>query len=122
MICVQEGGLYQLKGHPTQALVHNNISSSEIWHRRLAHLNYEALLVLTKMVTGLPDMKMEHDGVCKGCALGKNAKGSFPSSDNRSKGILDIIHSDVCVQMTVRSLGIMSLLLMISHVKHGSIS
>jgi hypothetical protein len=70
-------------------------------------------------------MQVEHDGVCEGCALGKNVKGSFPSSDNRSEGILDIIHSDVCGQMTIPSLGnfyIMSLLLMISHVKHGSIS
>jgi hypothetical protein len=50
-------------------------------------------------------MQVEHDGVCKGCALGKNAKGSFPSSDNRSKGILDIIYSYVCEQMTVLSLG-----------------
>ena len=27
---------------------------------------------------------MEHDGVCKGCALWNNSEGSFPSSDNRS--------------------------------------
>ena len=60
---------------------------------------------MSKMVTGLSDMQVEHDGVCKGCALGKNAKGSFSSSDNRYKGILDIIHSDVCRQMTVPSLG-----------------
>ena len=57
------------------------------------------------MVTGLLDIQVEHDGVCKGCALGKNVKGSFTSSDSRSKGILDIIHSDVCGQMTVPSLG-----------------
>jgi hypothetical protein len=57
------------------------------------------------MVTRLPDMQVEHDGVCKGCTLGKNAKGIFSRSDNRSKGILDIIHSDVCRQMIVASLG-----------------
>jgi transposase InsO family protein len=50
-------------------------------------------------------MQVEHDGVCKGCALGKNSKGSFSTSDNRSKGILDIIHSYVCRQMTIPSLG-----------------
>jgi hypothetical protein len=48
---------------------------------------------------------VEHDGVCKGCALGNNAKGIFPSSDNRSNGILNIIHSYVCRKMTVPSLG-----------------
>jgi transposase InsO family protein len=57
------------------------------------------------MVSGLPDMQVQRDGVCKGCALGKNAKGSFSSNDNRSKGILEIVHSDVCEQMTVPSLG-----------------
>jgi hypothetical protein len=65
----------------------------------------EPLPVLSKMVTGLLDMQVEHDGVCKGCAFGKNVKGSFPSIDNRSKGIMDIINSDVCRQMTVPSPG-----------------
>jgi hypothetical protein len=29
--------------------------------------------------------------------------GSFPSSDSRSKGILDLMHSDLCGPMTVVS-------------------
>ena len=53
---------------------------------------------------GLPEIHIEHDGVCIGCALGKNVKGSFSSSDNRSKGILDLIHTDVCGPMIVASL------------------
>jgi transposase InsO family protein len=105
VIGVREGGLYKLKGHQEQALVHNIVSSSELWHRRLAHLNYRALPVLSKMVTGLLEIQIDHDRVCKGCALGKNFKGSFTSSDSRSKGILDIIHFDVCGQMMVPSLG-----------------
>jgi transposase InsO family protein len=48
---------------------------------------------------------VEHDGVCKGCELRKNAKGSFQVNGNRSKGIFDIINSYVCGQMTVPSLG-----------------
>jgi hypothetical protein len=105
VIDVQEGGLYKLKGHQEQALVHNSVSSSDLWHRRLAHIDYRALPILGKMVTGLPNIQVERDGVCKGCALGKNVKGSFTNSDNRSKDILDIIHSDVCGKMTVPSLG-----------------
>jgi hypothetical protein len=105
VIGVREGGLYKLKGDQEQALVHNSVSSSELWHRRLAHLNYRALPILSKMVTGLPEIQIDHDGVCKGCALGKNVKGSFTSSDSRSKGILDIIHSNVCRKMTMPSLG-----------------
>jgi transposase InsO family protein len=55
-------------------------------------------------VTCLPKIHIEHDGICRGCALGKNVKGSFPSSDSRSKGILDLIHTYVCGPMTVASL------------------
>jgi hypothetical protein len=56
------------------------------------------------MVTGLPEIYIEHDSICRGCVLGKNVKGSFLSSDSRSKGILDLIHLDVCGPMNVASL------------------
>jgi transposase InsO family protein len=56
------------------------------------------------MVAGLPEIHINHDGVCRGCSLGKNVKGSFLSSESRSKGILDLIHTDVCGPMTVTSL------------------
>ena len=105
MIGVREGGLYKLKGQQKQARVHNSVSSTELWHQGLAHINYRALPVLRKMVIGLQNIQVECDGVCKGCALDKNTKVSFTSSDSRSKGVLDIIHSDVCGQMTVSSLG-----------------
>jgi transposase InsO family protein len=42
--------------------------------------------------------------VCRGCALGNFTKSSFPSSDTRSAGILDLVHTDVCGPMTQRSL------------------
>ena len=42
--------------------------------------------------------------MCRGCALGKNAKVSFLSNESRYKGILDIIHSDVSGPMSVASL------------------
>ena len=35
----EEGGLYEPKGHPEKTLVHETTSSSEVWHRRLAHIN-----------------------------------------------------------------------------------
>jgi len=47
------------------------------------------------MVTGLLDMQVENDGVCKGYALGNNVIGSFLSSDSRSEDIMDIIHSNI---------------------------
>jgi hypothetical protein len=57
------------------------------------------------MVEGIPELQSTHEGICKGCALGKNIKNPFPSNNNRSKEILDIIHSDVYSMMPVKYLG-----------------
>ena len=40
------GGLYKLKGHPKTTLVHETTSSCELWRKRLAHINYKALLYI----------------------------------------------------------------------------
>jgi hypothetical protein len=104
VIGVQENNIYRLTIKPVQSLLHDTINLSELWHRRLAHIHYRALPALGNMVTRLPEIQIQHKGVCKGCSLGKNVKGSFPSSDNRSKEILDLIHSDVCGPMNVASL------------------
>ena len=42
--------------------------------------------------------------MCEGFAQGKNVESMFPSSDSKAKGILDIVHSDVCGPMTATSL------------------
>jgi hypothetical protein len=104
VIGVRENNLYRLTIKPVQSLLHDIIILSDLWHRRLAHIHYRALPAPGKMVTGLLEIQIHHKGVCKGCSLGKNVKGSFPRSDNRSKEILDLIHSDVCGPMTIASL------------------
>ena len=68
----QQGGLYKLKGHLEQSLVHDIVEPNQLWHRRLAHLHYKALPLASKVVEGLPEIQAKHDGVCKGCAKGKN--------------------------------------------------
>jgi hypothetical protein len=57
------------------------------------------------MVVGIPKLQSIHEGVCRECALGKNIKKPFPSSENRSKDILGLIHSYVCGHVPVKSLG-----------------
>ena len=76
----------------------------ELWHRRMGHIHHGALRFLRETVTGVPEVSTEHDDVCKGCVLGKFAKASFPRSDTRSKGVLDLVHSDVCGPMSMKSL------------------
>ena len=46
----QEGGLYKLKGHPEQALIHDTVNPNEPWHRRLAHVHYRVLPMASKAV------------------------------------------------------------------------
>ena len=100
----QEGGLYKLNGHPEQALVHDIVEPSELWHRSLAHVHYRALPPTIKYVQGLPKMKTKHEGVCKGCAKGKNTNNTYSSNESKAKGILEIIHSDVYGPMSSSSL------------------
>ena len=38
------------------------------------------------------------------CVKGKNTKKTFPSSERKAKGILEIIHSNVCGPMSSSSL------------------
>jgi hypothetical protein len=87
VIGIEEGGLYKLKGHSEVALTHSTESPCELWHRRLAHINYKALPYVSKVVTGLLELKVDHEGVCKGCAQGKTINNLFLKSDNKTKGI-----------------------------------
>jgi hypothetical protein len=43
---------------------------------------------LREVVTGVPQFNSKHQDLCRGCALGKFTKASFPNSDNRSAGVL----------------------------------
>jgi hypothetical protein len=96
--------LYKLKGHSNVALTHSTESPCELWNRRLAHINYKALPYVNKIVTGLLELKVDHEGVCKGCAQGKNIKNPFPKSDSKAEGILELVHSSVCGPMPSTSL------------------
>jgi hypothetical protein len=57
------------------------------------------------MVEGITERQYTHEGICKGCVIGKNVKKRFSSNNNRSKEILDLIHSDVCGPMPVKYIG-----------------
>ena len=104
VIGIRERGLYKVLGHSIQALVREEANPSELWHLRFGHLHYRALLSLQKMVTGMPVLHFEHNGICRGCSIGKYTKRTFPNNDKRSKGILDLIHLDICGPMTAPSM------------------
>jgi hypothetical protein len=100
----EEGGLYKLKGHSKSVMTHAIENPCELWHRILAHINYKALPYVCKAVTSLPELKVDHEGMCNGCAQGKNIKNPFPKRDNKEEGFLELIHSDLCGTMPSSSI------------------
>ena len=104
MIGEEDKGLYKLKGQSEQALVHESIEPIELWHGRIAHVHYRTLSMESKAVLVLQEIHANHEGICKGCAKGNNPKNTFPSSESKAKGILEIVHSDVCGPMSSSSL------------------
>ena len=64
-------------------------------------MHYGALPLLKDMVEGLPYFKVERTRVCKGYALSKHANIAFPSSGYRLRGILNMVHSNVCGPMSL---------------------
>jgi hypothetical protein len=51
-----EGNLYRLLEQNEESLVHDEVNPNELWHRRYAHINYQALPFLRKMVEGIPEL------------------------------------------------------------------
>ena len=93
-----------MKGRTDSTLATSTIKPCELWHRRLAHVQYKTVPIVSKVVTGLPEIQIKHEGVCRGCAQRKNTKNPFPKSNSKEKGILDIIHLDICGPMQTTSL------------------
>jgi hypothetical protein len=81
----EENGLYKLKGHPETTMNHTIKKSCELWHRILAHINYKALPYICKAVIGFPELKVDQEGICNGCAQGKNFKNPFSKERQQSR-------------------------------------
>ena len=65
MIAEQEGGLYKLKSHPEQALVHDTVEPNELFHRRISHVHYRALLLQEKLLKVFQKYKQNMMGSAK---------------------------------------------------------
>ncbi|GKA62900.1 retrovirus-related pol polyprotein from transposon TNT 1-94 [Tanacetum coccineum] len=66
-----------------------------IWHLRFRHLHFSGLKELTR-IHGLPNLA--YDGrFCESCIFGKQTRSSFPrKATYEAKGLLELIHSDLC--------------------------
>nr|GEU76935.1 retrovirus-related Pol polyprotein from transposon TNT 1-94 [Tanacetum cinerariifolium] len=78
-----------------------------LWHRRLSHLNFDYINLLSKkdVVIGLPKQKYVKDQLCSSCELSKEKRRSFKSKAVPSvKGRLNLLHMDLCGPMRVASI------------------
>ncbi|GJT55610.1 retrovirus-related pol polyprotein from transposon TNT 1-94 [Tanacetum coccineum] len=86
---------FMAKALPTQAW---------LWHRRLSHLNFDYITLLSKkyIVTGLPKLKYVKDQLCSSCEMSKAKRSSFKSKAvPSSKGRLNLLHMDLYGPMRV---------------------
>nr|GEX52966.1 hypothetical protein [Tanacetum cinerariifolium] len=82
-------------------------SQAWLWHRRLSHLNFDTINLLSKndIVVGLPKLKFIKDHLCSSCELGKAKRKYFhtkltPSSKRR----LQLLHMNLCGPMRLASI------------------
>ncbi|GJZ18094.1 retrovirus-related pol polyprotein from transposon TNT 1-94 [Tanacetum coccineum] len=82
-------------------------SQAWLWHRRLSHLNFDTINLLSKydIVIGLPKLKFVKDHIFSSCELRKEKCKTFKTKTTpSSKRRLQILHMDLCGPMRVESL------------------
>ena len=108
-----ENGIYVGKGYMSNGLFKMNVmtivppikninknassaymlESSNVWHGRLGHVNYDTLRILINMEC-LPKFKIDPNHKCEICVESKLVRTSFQSIE-RSSEPLELIHSDI---------------------------
>lgn len=93
---VRDGDLFYLKPTDNHALATTECSEIDTWHRRLGHLNERDLITMMKneMAIGLDFNPKSKLSPCETCIEGKLKSFSFEAREQKSSGILDIVHSD----------------------------
>ncbi|GJY88184.1 retrovirus-related pol polyprotein from transposon TNT 1-94 [Tanacetum coccineum] len=98
---------FMAKASPTQVW---------LWHRRLSHLNFDYINLLSKknIVIGLPKLKYVKDQLYSSCELSKAKRSSFKTKVVlSSKGQLNLLHIDLCGPMRVESINGKKYILMV---------
>jgi hypothetical protein len=92
----------------TQSSAQNASTPNEtmILHAIFGHLSFRILSLLQKhsMVKGLPIFK-EKNLPCESCILGKHKRTRFPQSSTQDKQHLELVHTNLCGPMQIKSIG-----------------
>ena len=116
MSAVKMNGLYHVMSdtnnrvNTIQTDDKTSLTKEAIWHCRLGHLSRTGLRRLARidMVVGFnydPEAS-ERIGFCELCVEGKSHRLPFPPRQSKgSSSSLELIHTDVCGKLNVKSLG-----------------
>jgi transposase InsO family protein len=88
-----------------QVALSSQVSTTEVWHRRLGHYNHAAILLMNRrsFVVGLPSLD-DHLVDCRACHYGKQSRLPFTTTSWRAKSKLQLIHTDLSGPKPVPSL------------------
>ena len=80
-------------------------SNSLLWHQRFGHLHHQGLqrLARKEMVKGLTPEMVSASFECEACIQGKHPKTPYFPSNSSTKEVGELVHSDVCGPIQVRS-------------------
>ena len=70
------------------------LESSNLWHGRLGHINYDILRRLINL-NHIPTFQIVSKHKCETCVEAKLTRSSFQSIERHTEP-LDLIHSDIC--------------------------
>ncbi|KAH9717746.1 hypothetical protein KPL71_021946 [Citrus sinensis] len=86
-------GMYKLSINNNNINLAYIVESCDVWHARLAHLNFRSMKYMSKHVLiNCNDVKGHK---CEICIQAKLTKKLFPKAE-RNTQILDLIHTDIC--------------------------
>ncbi|KNC33708.1 hypothetical protein FF38_10866, partial [Lucilia cuprina] len=78
------------------------VNSLQMWHGRMCHQDKEHVKNL------LVNQNIKYSGgdfFCEGCVMGKHHRLPFAESMNRAKEVGELVHTDLCGPMPVKSFG-----------------
>ena len=94
---LQSEGLYVFKIQPvaTQRALATTSSHTELFHKRMGHLNLKSLRLLSHLAQGIV-LDKDPEVLCEPCTMAKAHRNPFPPSDSLSKKIGELTHVDLC--------------------------
>ncbi|MCO5593247.1 hypothetical protein L7F22_047254 [Adiantum nelumboides] len=101
----QQGHHSVIASTSTLSLNLTKATSTLLWHYRLGHINSPTLHQMGKnhLCRGLPENLSPID-LCEGCLLGKSTHKPVLRSHTRSTQLNQLVHSDLCGPMEIKSL------------------